>query len=138
MRRNHELEDLPERYRQQAEAQLGNPANVLDIPQAVAAEPKSKMNGLETRYSLRLKDHVTRGFIQDWRFEAINLRLADNTFYRPDFLVIGRHGQIEFHETKGFWREDARVKIKVATALFPWFAFWGIQEKNGVFVPERF
>ena len=28
-------------------------------------------------------------------------------------------GQIEVHEVKGFWTDDALVKIKVAAAKFP-------------------
>ena len=34
------------------------------------------------------------------------------TYYNPDYLVI-YPGHFEIHEVKGFWRDDARVKIKV-------------------------
>lgn len=133
------LNDLTNpKMREQVEKQLGNPVSALVIPQAVAAEPKSRMNGLETRYGQKLDELIERGGVAAWRFEAINLRLADATFYRPDFLVILKSGHIEFHETKGYWREDARVKIKVAASLYPWFTFVAIQEKNGVFIIEQF
>jgi hypothetical protein len=31
--------------------------------------------------------------------------------------------RFEIHETKGFLRDDANVKIKVAAAQFTWFKF---------------
>lgn len=129
--------DLPERYRKQVKAQL-EPQHVKPIPVAIAATSKSKMNGLETRYSQLLQQGVIEDQIAAWRFEPVSLRLGDNTFYRPDFMVIRSTGQIEFHETKGYWREDARVKIKVAATAFPWFTFYAIQEKHSAFVYERF
>lgn len=57
-----------------------------------------------------------------WKFEAMKLRLAKNTFYTPDFLLVYKE-HFEIHEVKGFWREDARVKIKVAAQEYPWFKF---------------
>ena len=55
-------------------------------------------------------------------FEGIKLRLGHKCFYTPDFLVVLRYpsgrSQIECHEVKGFWRDDARVKIKAAAAKF--------------------
>ena len=74
------------------------------------------MNGLESRYaeSLRASPDVLL-----WQYESVKLRLADSTFYTPDFLVVTNEGFVELHEVKGFWRDDARVKIKVAAATFP-------------------
>lgn len=54
-----------------------------------------------------------------FKFEGIKLRLADNTFYTPDFAVMLSTGQMELHEVKGFWTDDARVKTKVAASLYP-------------------
>ena len=64
-----------------------------------------------------------------YRFEAMKLRLADNTFYTPDFAVMTMDMHIEFHEVKGFWRDDAKVKIKVAAAQFPMFLFCAITKQ---------
>ena len=33
--------------------------------------------------------------------------------------MLPRSGVLELHECKGFWRDDARVKIKVAASLYP-------------------
>lgn len=96
-----------------------------------------RMNGLEARYAMRLEAMRAAGELACWKFEAVKLRLADKTFYTPDFLVIHLNGDIEFHETKGFWRDDARVKIKVAAELFPMFSFvavqWSSKTKNWAF-----
>jgi hypothetical protein len=85
------------------------------------------MNKLEARYEVEvLKPMLMAGEIADYLFEAVKLRLADRTFYTPDFVVITPE-QIEFHEVKGFWEDDARVKIKVAAAQFWWARFVAIQ-----------
>ncbi|MGE9659113.1 DUF1064 domain-containing protein, partial [Snodgrassella alvi] len=54
-----------------------------------------------------------------YRFEGVKLRLADNTFYTPDYCVMRSDGTMEMHEVKGFWQDDARVKIKVAADMYP-------------------
>ena len=54
-----------------------------------------------------------------FKFEGFKLRLADNTFYTPDFAVMLVNGALEMHEVKGFWQDDARVKIKSAADLYP-------------------
>jgi hypothetical protein len=54
-----------------------------------------------------------------FRFEGVKLRLADNTFYTCDFAVMSADGTLEMHEVKGFWQDDARVKIKVAASMYP-------------------
>lgn len=77
------------------------------------------MNKTEQSYSLYLENLKSAGEIAWYKFEGVKLRLADNTFYTPDFAVMGMNGSIEMHEVKGFWQDDARVKIKVAADLYP-------------------
>lgn len=84
-----------------------------------------QMNGLEKSYSQNLNILKNTGTIVDWKFEKIKLKLAGDTFYTPDFFVV-KPERIEFHEVKGFWRDDARVKIKVAAEQYPWFLFVAI------------
>lgn len=84
------------------------------------------MNGLEAAYAEHLKTLQQAGAVDWFAFEAIKLKLADSTFYTPDFLVLMMNGDLEVHEVKGHWEDDARVKIKVAAALFP-FRFRAIQ-----------
>jgi len=102
----------------------------LSVPQAKGRLPDpllgydvDRMNGLEARYAGYLEAQRKTGKIALWKFEAMKLRLADGTFYTPDFFIMQWSGAVGFHETKGFWRDDARAKIKMAAELFPWFFF---------------
>lgn len=76
-------------------------------------------NKTEALYETMLEDMRIDGRVLWYRFEGVKLRLADNTFYTPDFAVMLSTGAMEMHEVKGFWQDDARVKIKVAAELYP-------------------
>jgi hypothetical protein len=95
------------------------------------------MNKTESAYAAHLELRKRAGEILDYRFEPLKLRLAPNTFYTPDFLVI-TPAQAEIHEVKGFWEDDARVKIKVAAESFPWFQFVAVMRKGSMWDIERF
>jgi hypothetical protein len=84
------------------------------------------MNKTEAAYERDLRDAQSLGDIQWYLFEGVKLRLADNCFYSPDFIVMAADGVLECHEVKGFWTDDARVKIKVAAQRFP-FRFRAVQ-----------
>lgn len=88
-----------------------------------------KMNKTEARYAEYLELLKMAGEIIEWKFEPFNLRLAENTYLRPDFLVVTQT-QIEIHEVKGHWEDDARCKIKIAANLFWFFAFKAATEKG--------
>lgn len=108
-----------------------NTADVSDppfLPAFGSIEPLEKMNKTETAYDGHL--WALRGRLYVWhRFEGITLKLADDTRYTPDFIVQTVSGAIELHEVKGFWRDDARVKIKVAAALYP-FRFIAVTSQS--------
>lgn len=77
-------------------------------------------NKTEQAYELEvLKPAMQDGSVRWYRFESVKLRLADNTFYTPDYCVMRSDGTMEMHEVKGFWQDDARVKIKVAADMYP-------------------
>ena len=86
------------------------------------------MNKTEAAYDAHLAAQQHAGQIQWRKFEGIKLRLADNTFYTPDFAVMAADGVMECHEVKGFWQDDARAKIKVAADLYP-FRFIAVRAK---------
>lgn len=77
------------------------------------------MNKTESSYAQRLEEQKQAGAVKWYRFEGIKLRLADNTFYTADFVVMADDDVLELHEVKGFWRDDARIKIKVAAEQYP-------------------
>lgn len=78
-----------------------------------------QMNKTEARYHDHLEAKRRAGEILWFKFEGLKLRLADKTFYSPDFVVLNHLMEIEVHEVKGFWQDDARVKIKVAADQYP-------------------
>ncbi len=84
------------------------------------------MNKTELAYAQYLAIRKHAGDVLWYRFEGLKFRLADNTFYTPDFAVMLANGQMEAHEVKGFWQDDARVKIKLAAELYP-FRFVAIK-----------
>lgn len=77
------------------------------------------MNKTEASYGAHLERLRMAGTILWYRFEGVKLRLADKTFYTPDFAVMTDANEIQMHEVKGFWSDDARVKIKVAADQYP-------------------
>ena len=86
------------------------------------------MNKSESAYQSLLESKKRAGLVVWYRFEGIKLRLADNTFYSPDFAVMANDGVMECHEVKGLWRDDARIKIKVAAEQYP-FRFIAVKAK---------
>lgn len=91
------------------------------------------MNKTEAAYAAHLESQRRSGNILWYKFEGVKLRLADNTFYTPDFAVMRSDGQLEMREVKGYWQDDARVKIKVAADSYP-FRFLAVKviaKKNG-------
>lgn len=78
------------------------------------------MNKLEARYALHLDGRVVAGEIVKYWFEAMKLKLGPGCWYTPDFLVMTTDGTLELHETKGFMRDDARVKLSVCKAMHPY------------------
>lgn len=74
---------------------------------------------LEERYHAHLLAEVKQGRIDRVDYEPVRLRLAEGCWYTPDFRVI-RDGKTEFHETKGYMREAARVRLRVAAELHPY------------------
>ena len=82
-----------------------------------------KMNRTEAKYAERLGAIKLAGEIASFEFENVTLKLAKDTRYTPDFMVLMPDGTIEFHEVKGFMRDDAWAKLKFAAERFPMFTF---------------
>ena len=99
------------------------------------------MNKTEQAYAEHLRQRLLAGEIAEFSYEPVKLRLANRTHYTPDFRVVKQDGLIEMHEVKGFWEEDARVKIKVAAELHP-YVFIAVkrvaQREGGGWSYERF
>lgn len=96
---------------------------------ALGRLPVGKMNKTEQEYSEHLERLKHEGAVLWWKFEGLKLRLADNTFYTPDFAVMVKDGTMEVHEVKGYWQDDARVKVKVASDQYP-FRFIALTKRS--------
>ncbi len=96
------------------------------------------MNQTEAAYEHYLKLRMMAGEIKSYEFEAMKLRLADKTFYTPDFVVVTQDDLIELHEVKGYWEDDARVKIKVAAKQHWMFKFVAIKKAGSGWQVEEF
>lgn len=96
--------------------------------QALGRLKTGAMNKTEAAYADTLAWQMREGLVAWFKFEGVKLRLADNTFYSPDFVVMLADGSLECHEVKGFWTDDARVKIKVASDMYP-FRFIAVTVK---------
>ena len=85
--------------------------------------PPEEGNKTEQQFGLRLFSLKSRGDILEYAFEPVKLRLGKKCWYTPDFLVWEKDRSVTAYEVKGYWRDDARVKIKVAAKLYPMIRF---------------
>ncbi len=88
-----------------------NPSRVRHAP--------GQMNRQEAEYAALLDADWKAGRIARFYFERVTLKLAADTRYTPDFMVVMPDGVIRLDEVKGFMEEDAYAKFKIAADLFP-------------------
>ena len=103
--------------------------NALKRMYALGRLKAGQMNKTEAEFAEYLKQQEFTGAIVSFSFEAVKLRLANNTFYTPDFFAMNSDQTITLYEVKGLWRDDARAKIKVAADKFPMFRFVAVQKQ---------
>lgn len=105
--------------------------------QALGRLKAGTMNKTETAYAQHLEWRKLAGEVVWYKFESIKLRLADKTFYTCDFFVMLSTGELQAHEVKGHWEDDARVKTKVAAEQYP-LQFIGVQRDGDGWKYEYF
>ncbi len=94
------------------------------------------MNQTEIAYAETLEQRKIAGEIEQWHFESVTFKIAENCRYSPDFDVLLTSGEMEFVDAKGGGPIDEKsiVKIKCAAEKFPQFRFVMEQKqskKNG-------
>lgn len=77
------------------------------------------MNKTEALFSAELDQLVREGIVNRYYFASHKFRLAKKTWYCPDFVVERYGHRVECVEIKGFLRDDAAVKFKVAREMYP-------------------
>lgn len=96
-----------------------------------------EMNKTEAAFASRLRLMQLAGEIHSFKFTDVTLKIGDDCRYTPDFMVLENDGTMTFYEVKGFWRDDARVKIKVAARTFPMFRFVAVQYQKKQWIREE-
>lgn len=75
------------------------------------------MNKLERAYAEML---AARDDVIWWAFETIKIKMTDNTYAEPDFIVQLADGELQIHEVKGgHFPEKNKLKSKMLAAYFP-------------------
>ena len=108
---------------------MGWPTLRYDEGMKPITDSRLKMNKLEKRYGDYLNQLKMAGEILDYRYEAFSLKIGFNCRYHFDFFVVTKD-EFQIHETKGFMRDDARVKLMGAAASFPWFRFFLVKAQG--------
>lgn len=62
--------------------------------------------------------------------EGLGIRIGNGCIYWPDFVVSGYGYSIRCYEVKGYMRDDAAVKLKVAASKFPTFSFFLVTKQS--------
>jgi hypothetical protein len=62
--------------------------------------------------------------------QSVTLKLANGVRYTPDFVVFHRTSGMHAYEVKGFMRDDAAVKLKVAAHAYPWITFYLVSKHS--------
>lgn len=98
-------------------------------PVIVQSTDEANLNKLERAWLLTMRARR----LENIGIQNITLKLADRCRYTPDFSAIV-NGEFTFFETKGFFRDDAKVKIKSAARIFRWAKFVLVEKKKGQWV----
>ena len=117
------LRDISPEYRKALRAQV----------RAAPREPGQRrgMNSTERAYAEHLERRRLAGELLWWEREPIRIRLGDDAWYKPDFIVVTAAGLVEVHETKGFMREAAGVRLQAAANAVPWMGFIVVKKQRG-------
>ena len=113
------------------------PKNFLALGRKPKAGGARGMNKTEAEWSHILQARLLAGELLYWSYEPIKVRMADLTFYTPDFMVVLASGELELHEVKGaFVMDDARLKFKLVAEHFPARLVWAQKLKGGAWKVE--
>lgn len=77
----------------------------------------------EANWARYLNFLISIGDIQSWSYEpdtfVFNKIKRGSRFYTPDFKVIDKAGNIEYHEVKGWMEHTSSTKLKRMAKYYP-------------------
>ena len=81
----------------------------------------------ECAFADELQGLLREGRIAGWAYEPriFDLRVGEHHIarYTPDFIINHNNGSDEIVEVKGWWKPDAKLRVKLFQALYPKFKF---------------
>lgn len=140
------LSDFNPKYQAQISAQLHATPRPRTVQIAVADAPKKRLrqnsgglNKTEAAFQKYMDDHCKVCRTGDVQIEllkpqSVTLLIANGCRYTPDFITTEiEEGAAKLcaYEVKGFMRDDAAVKIKVAASVYPWITFYLVSKAKG-------
>ena len=93
-----------------------DPHDVTPAKATLRQKRGPKLNKTEAAFAALLRAENPERIIRE---QAVTLIIANGVRYTPDIVLDGIH----FYEVKGFMRDDAAVKIKVAASQFTEYTF---------------
>ena len=117
-----------EKFRQAA----GQPVVAKAVIRATTDE--AKLNRTERAW---LQVLGAMGKFAKIRVQSITLKIGHDTRYTADFQTTGHDGVVTFWEVKGFYRDDARVKMQVVARQFSEFKFMLVYKKGKGWITEE-
>lgn len=130
---NTPLSHLGPSARAQVEAKLSGKPATQRRDFALGRIAPNTMNKTEAAYARHLDDEKAAGRVLWWMYEAFNLRLAPRCFLLVDFAVMTSDYALQMHDVKGalaMITDDAKVKMKVAAAMYPFPFFYAVRGKR--------
>lgn len=99
-----------------------DPHDVTPAKPTLRQKRGPKLNKTEAAFEAYLRANTERTI----HTQDITLTLGNGVRYTPDFSTWAKLGDAfpAFFEVKGFMRDDAAVKLKVAAAMYPQFMFF--------------
>lgn len=99
----------------------------------VVGKKRGEMNGFEWQFYEYLTVLRLDGKLIDVQYESHKYRLADGTWYTPDFYCIGPDNERLIYETKGFRKNirDGLLRLKVVASLYPYDKFLKVTRPAG-------
>ena len=119
----------------------------IDLKPVGKASVSDRDNKLQIGYAQHLEMRKRAGEIKSYKLNSHRFRvgvqdpqgeLREGTWFKPDFQVVMADGSIQIHETKGFFREAAKVRLKACAELYPEYKWIAVFQDGGGYRIEEF